>query len=65
MLKKLRVWSRRSHHEALHNMLPTKITLLFDLMPDSGHIVSDHVHRLYTCRVFHWPVKRKIIEVNV
>jgi hypothetical protein len=26
---KLRVWARRGHHEALHNMLPSKLALLF------------------------------------
>jgi len=60
---KLRVWARRSHHQALHNMLPSK--LVFNMKPDSGHIVSDHVYLLYTCRTFHYLLKLKIIEGNV
>lgn len=62
---KLRVWARRSHHEDLRNMLPSKLPLLFYMKPDGGHIVSDHVYLLYSCRIFHCLVKRKIIEGNV
>jgi len=58
-------WVRRSHHEALHNMLPSKLPLLFDKKPDSGYIVSDHVHLLYTWRIFHYLVEHKMIEGNV
>jgi len=61
--KKLRVWARRSHHGALHNLLPSK--LIFNIKPESGHIVSDHVYRLYAYRIFNYQVKLKIIEGNV
>jgi len=58
---KLRVWARRNHHEAF----PSILSLLFYIKPDGGHIVSDHVYLLYTCRIFHHLVKRKIMEGNV
>ena len=31
------------------------------MKPDSGHIVSDYVYILYTCRIFRYLVKLKII----
>jgi hypothetical protein len=58
---KLLVWARRSLHEAFPSLLP----LLFYIKPEGGHIVSDHVYLLYTCHIFYYPVKRKIMEENV